>query len=1210
MIKNLLLFTFFLPVWVSAQYSIKGRVISQNDTKPVAYASVFLSNATIGDKTTADGNFTLQNIKPGKYELVVSIIGFETYNQTVTVNSDLILPDITIYPKSITLNEVKIIKPKTDFERQRNYDWFKEVFLGATAFAKDCNILNPEVLDLSYDDRTGVLTASSVDFLVVLNNALGYKIKYLLKEFTLNNADEQNKSFSYSGLVSFEELKGASAGQEHWTEKRQEAYEGSEMHFLRSAAARRIAEEGFQVLRVPTNPARPNELLITEKLRLFQALKKDKAFRDSLKYWEKMESLPKTLDKLVAIPLKTDDIITGPDKQGLYAISGQNDDLYITYNKYRHLNRIAMSQLDNAVNTDNTLLSFNSHKAFFDKNGTITNPQSLAYRGVWLRTGLAGLLPTDYEPQQSGLMPVDSNLVKKVNERLTAYSKAHETEKAYLHFDKPYYAAGDTMYFKAYAVQGDAHTPSHASKLLYVELMNDSHNVSKSIILELTNGVGWGDFALPDTLPAGNYRVRAYSQWMLADNQPFFDQTIPVGSTHNKRVAESGYVMAASSVTKPDVGFFPEGGSLISGVRSKIAFKAVGRNGLGVDVKGVVLDDENKEISTFASGHLGMGFFFLTPSGSKSYRAKIVYPDGSHDLIELPKSQPNGITLAVDNLASAFAVKVSADKEWYGQNRNKPCTLIIYSGNTPLCYTLKTQSGETTVTILKRDLHSGVARATLFSAEGEPLCERLFFVQNDDLLKITLSTNKNSNSPWEQHIDIAALTSTGEPDAAHFSVSVTDESLVQVNADTEPTIITNLLLTSDLKGIVEQPNYYFNNVSDKTAEDLDLVMLTHGFRRFGWKQVFDQNVKSPLTHQPERGLVISGQVSLHGKAVANGKVRLFTRSAGGFMLDTLTDANGRFVFDKLAFDNATKFVIQARTANGLKDVDIKIDSLISPPDVAINSQTDTSALNNNLKLYVQRSKSFFDERIKYQAGNHLLNEVIIKDKKMPEELKHSANLNGPGNADQVITSKWLETSGYTNLYDALRAKLTGVEFTPNHYVISKRANPSIAVENMGYRDRVALILDGMFFEQREQGQPNILTELDVDQIESIEYLEVHYAAIYGSRAAGGALVITTKRAKKINNYYKEAPGVVVYSAKGFYKAREFYTPKYDADQLNINRKDLRTTIYWNPEIATGKDGHASIGYSNAGRKATYRVVIEGIDDDGNLGRQVYRYKVE
>ncbi|MEO6981274.1 MAG: hypothetical protein ABI113_22965, partial [Mucilaginibacter sp.] len=234
------------------------------------------------------------------------------------------------------------------------------------------------------------------------------------------------------------------------------------------------------------------------------------------------------------------------------------------------------------------------------------------------------------------------------DDKLKNYKSTHITEQAYLHFDKPYYAAGDTMYFKAYVTVGERHELSALSGVLHIDLVNTQNKVDQSLLLKISGGVCWGDFALPDSLPKGEYRVRAYTKWMLNDGDgAVYKQTVPVGSALQTKVPESG---ARQPVTgKPELQFFPEGGALISGVKSKIAFKAIGFNGLGLDVKGTITDNNGNTVTTFASTHLGMGYIDITPEAGKIYKANVTFADGSQNTIDVPLPLQQGITLAVDN---------------------------------------------------------------------------------------------------------------------------------------------------------------------------------------------------------------------------------------------------------------------------------------------------------------------------------------------------------------------------------------------------------------------------------------------------------------------------------------------------------------------------------------------------------------------------------
>ncbi|HJP62307.1 MAG TPA: carboxypeptidase-like regulatory domain-containing protein, partial [Mucilaginibacter sp.] len=741
-----------LPFKSFAQFMVKGRVLNQADQKPVENVSIFLSNATIGDKTAADGSFKLRNVKPGRYDLVVTDIAFETYSQSLMVESNNIsLPDIILSPRTRSLKEVTI-QYRADPNREKYYNWFRDEFLGTSARAKECKILNPGVLDLSYDEDTHTLAASSYDFLLIENDALGYRIKYLVTDFSLKNNDIDKKEIYYKGPVLFEQIKGTPSQERRWERNRQEAYGNSAIHFLHAALSGRLAQEGFRVQRVAvaSDPTRPPDSVIDARIKFFSNIKHcNGPERNSLAWWDKKLRSPKAVSKLMPYPLTSPDMIKNTGLQGQYAFTYENGGLLVGYNPKGHFHmNDHFDYLYNPNNNENTLIMFNSPNVVFYQNGVIAEPYSVLYYGVWGRNRVAEMLPVDYEPHAAtNLTPLPAHdyLATKID----SFATTHPIEKAYLQFDKPYYAAGDTLYFKAYVTMGERHLPSQISGVLHADLINTKNKIDQSIKLQMANGIAWGDFALPDSLPKGNYRVRAWTQWMCNDPGSFFEKTIPIGSLQNDKVPESNTTRAITG--KPDVQFFPEGGALVTGIKSRIAFKAIRLDGLGINIKGEILDNDNRTITTFASAHLGMGSFELTPESGKTYAAKLTFADGTSQTMALPKPEEKGITLSVNNDSIPLAkVKIIANGAYLKENKGKDYTLLIYSGGIATTVDCKLDSTVTTLDILKRKLFTGVTTITLFSSNNEPLCERLIFVQNYDQLDLNVTTDKIEYAPREK----------------------------------------------------------------------------------------------------------------------------------------------------------------------------------------------------------------------------------------------------------------------------------------------------------------------------------------------------------------------------------------------------------------------------------------------------------------------------
>ncbi len=368
MLKLPVILWLLLPLACFGQYTISGRVLNKADKSPVASASVFLNNTLVGARTNDKGSFLLTNVKAGQYDLVVSSVGYETSHQTLMVNADVTIADIVIAPKAIALREVKIIP---DAEKARLFSKFKGLFFGSSPYTDQCKIINPDVIDIDYDNPTRVLTATSSDFIEIENKALGYKIKYLLTSF--KNDDKEHMLY-FEGSTLFEELKGSRHEHREWTKNRLQAYKGSSMHFLRSLLSGDIYEQGFKVLRLVQKP-NPDY------------------YKDGKKYTE----------SLYTKPLGVSDMLKRTDVKGLFALSF-DDCLYVMYSKEMNATPVDKMIKNGETVPDylndyiTTTVIFEKPYAVFDTNGIFIDPSSVIFEGKWGNSRMAELLPTDYAP--------------------------------------------------------------------------------------------------------------------------------------------------------------------------------------------------------------------------------------------------------------------------------------------------------------------------------------------------------------------------------------------------------------------------------------------------------------------------------------------------------------------------------------------------------------------------------------------------------------------------------------------------------------------------------------------------------------------------------------------------------------------------------------------------------------------------------------------
>jgi len=378
----------FLIFWCEsliAQSGIITGIVTESSTgEPLHSVNVFLSNATKGTQTNMDGAFSLTNIKAGQYDLVVSCIGFRTFSQRVTVNNNLQNISIQLEKKVVELKEVVIGK---DPDWARNYQVFKRVFIGSTENAPLCTIVNPKAVHLYFDKEVKRLEASSDEFLIVENRGLGYRLKYLIKEFEWTS---KTGMLYYSGQVLFEDLKGSNAQVKRWQKNRLHTYLGSNMHFLRSIKANRLLENGFLVRAtiLKVFEGRPSDSLILSKIKMIKAHVTLTGL-DSLEYWNKLYRSPKSIRILGKDTLKASDIARLTNVSHLYALNYKTD-LHVIYTK-------KITGFSRNDKSQTAIVSFQHPPALFDSNGIVVNARSVIYEGAWSQ-GVAELLPNDYEP--------------------------------------------------------------------------------------------------------------------------------------------------------------------------------------------------------------------------------------------------------------------------------------------------------------------------------------------------------------------------------------------------------------------------------------------------------------------------------------------------------------------------------------------------------------------------------------------------------------------------------------------------------------------------------------------------------------------------------------------------------------------------------------------------------------------------------------------
>jgi len=642
---------------------------------------------------------------------------------------------------------------------------------------------------------------------------------------------------------------------------------------------------------------------------------------------------------------------------------------------------------------------------------------------------------------------------------------------------------------------------------------------------------------------------------------------------------------------------FPESGELVNNILSKTGFKILSPNGLGKKAKIKVVEENQTTVADFETNSLGMGSIPLVLQTGKKYVATALFEDGSSTSASLPPVQNSGYVLTVNSvLKDKIAAQLSATADLVN---GKDIYLVAqYNGLVLHAAKQKLNGTEILFNIPKKNLPSGVLQLSILTDQMVPIVERLVFNYNttSTLLPVAVELNKLSFTTRDKVIANLSVKYDDSDTTRFAALSASVVNLSKVYSTTNryySSIVSELLLKSDLRGFIERPNYYFEDLTNIRLTELDNLMLIQGWRKLDWKNYTSAATAAFL---PEKGLTIAGTIKKTARkaVVPNAKVTIIPTSNMLLSIDTLTDNNGRFSFDELLFADSVKFIVTGDGPKEKKRVDIVIDNPLTPPPNASKDQPLLlNDINSTLLTQLKNSQQFLGE---LEAAGIIeksirLEEVQVNRVRTTKADKNSRNLNGPGNADQVISAD--ELSGCATFAQCLNGRLNGVIFRNGIPYSTRSMNSPMQV-----------VLDGMYIE------PEQIDMINTADIASVEVLRsIGNTAIYGMYGGNGVIVITSKSGDAISSSYTPT-GIVTITPKGLYVPRTFFKPQYDATIQNKLTRDLRTTIAWEPNLITPKDGKTHFEFFTSDEPGTYKLTVEGISMDGKIAHLEYLIAVK
>ena len=776
---------------------------------------------------------------------------------------------------------------------------------------------------------------------------------------------------------------------------------------------------------------------------------------------------------------------------------------------------------------------------------------------------------------------------QKIDSMMGLYSEEFQQEKIHIHFDKSIYNKGETIWYKGYVMTGS--DLSFYSKNFYIDWFDEQGKLLSHTIAPMFESSARGQFIIPDKYAGKFVHAKAYTNWMLNFDTAFlYNKDVivnqPVATTNAKAKVEKAIVT---------VQFFPEAGDLIGGLNQRIAFLATNQYNIPATIHGAIKSSKNILIDSFATEHDGMGTLSFDVAANETYIATWLDEYGTSHTTALPVTRPSAATVQVQSLRNKvlFVIKRSANATDNFKTLNAIAHMNqheVYKSRINL--SVKTSGvGE----IPTKDLPTGILQLTLFDANWVPVAERVVFVNNNqyEFEPDVRMVEKSLKPRGKNRIDVYVADSA----VSNMSIAVTDAELLNDNSNT---IISQMLLAGDIKGYINNPAYYFSNDEDSVRQHLDLVMLTHGWRRFNWVEIAQAKTPTVVNAKDTDYLQIKGLVFGFNKAsgaVLPQYINLILQakdSSKQFMSLPISKA-GTFLQKGITFYDTIKIYYQFNGDKKLTDrAEVRFNTGLTQAPSKLFSAIAASPLLWNFKtrdsLALERSKFFYTEKLrldKLLAAVNLQEVTVTSRIKNPKDVldeKYASGLFSGGDATQFDVANDPFALGSIDVFSYLQGRVAGLQI-----------NNSGGQTSLSWRG----------------GTPDVFlneTKTDVDQLRGISMSDVAYVKVFRppffgatGGGAGGAISVYTRKGGDVK--YTPGQGLGFQILAGYTPYKEFYSPNYSGSQNT--QPDVRTTLYWNPFVLTDKKNKTyHIEFYNNDISKKLRIILEGINGDGKLTR--------
>ena len=779
-------------------------------------------------------------------------------------------------------------------------------------------------------------------------------------------------------------------------------------------------------------------------------------------------------------------------------------------------------------------------------------------------------------------------------------------EKLHVSTDKDSYIAGDTIWLRAHCADAATHRPVAASRYVYVELRDDRGSLVRRIKLLSRDSVYSGYLPTQSLERFGDYSLTAYTLYMRNQGPDyFFKKPLTIRPYRESRRTQRN--TSVRKVSDFDVSFFPEGGYLIDGYDCCVAFKALGDDGGSVEVTGVVKNDREEVVDTLRTLHGGMGCLRFTAHTGERYYAECTMAGGKTERFDLPASNNLACVLRVLQTERDFTVMVQS-----GRPLPKGLRLLVHCrGN--LCY-FREWNDDLPSLIFERDkLPGGVLQILLLDKAGNALSERLVFNRGEELATTDMQVRGSLKQRTKVTLSVAATDPDGRPAAGDFSIAVTDRAAVP--AATSGSIYSTLLLTSELRGTIETPDWYFEGRDAARVAALDALLLTQGWRRYDVPELMKKEYVEPQ-YPLEVGQEITGRISKSGlwnrkKKLSRYEMRMIVPSLH-YVTKCAVDDTGAFALNGFDFPDSTLYVLRPAAAKGLlPEATVKV-ARDSFPEVGTLPRVPAQ---EQKKPYIAQARYYIEQRGQTDMRNILIDTVYVTHHKRLESTRPEHRL-----ASHTWTAEQIKEAGGATLLDFL-AMIPGVNVF-DRAVTYKGSIPKFMVEGSLDEPEVGVGIGVPVLVRRSQAEllgiqdpnavfkytdtyrnPPICFTYPLDWIKRIDLIEGPEAAFLGHKDCSAIFSLTLKSGAELENSVSSAPSIYVAVASpiGYQTPAEFYAPAYATEKARRSMApDYRTTLYWNPSVEFDETGRATVEFYTSDAPADYDITIEGITQTGKI----------